>query len=59
MHRRRNFLVEVGVNGEWLSQDANIKEDISRDFHNLLLKVGDWRDRACLETNIENNFLIQ
>ena len=33
---RKNLLSKISGNGEWLFEDANIKEGVSRAFQNLL-----------------------
>ena len=42
-HRRRNKLNKVKVNGRWLTEESEIKEEVSRAFQGLLVDPGDWK----------------
>ena len=42
-HRRRNHLNKIKVNGRYLTEESRIKEEISRNFQELLTDPGDWK----------------
>ena len=42
-HRRRNQLSRVKVNGRWLTEESEIKEEVSKAFQGLLADLGDWK----------------
>ena len=42
-HRRRYQMVRVKINGTWIIDDSEIKEEVSRAFQLLLSTNGDWR----------------
>ncbi|RVW30374.1 putative LRR receptor-like serine/threonine-protein kinase [Vitis vinifera] len=42
-HRRRNKLNKVKVNGRWLTEESEIKEEVSRAFQGLLADLGGWK----------------
>ena len=42
-HRRRNQLTRVKVNGRCLTEESEIKEEVSRTFQGLLADLGDWK----------------
>ena len=42
-HRRRNKLNKVKVNGRWLTEESEIKEEVSRAFQGLLADPGGWK----------------
>ena len=43
VHRRRNQLTRVKVNGRWFTKDSEIKEEVSRAFQGLLSNPGGWK----------------
>ena len=46
-HRRNNSLDRIMTNGEWLTEDQEVREGIVNAFQNLLSKEPGWRtDRA-------------
>ena len=42
-HRRRNFLVRVKTENDWLTEEGEIKEAAVGHFWNLLTTSNDWR----------------
>ena len=42
-HRRRNQLTRIKVNGRCLTEESEIKEEVSRTFQGLLADLGDWK----------------
>ncbi|RVX12503.1 hypothetical protein CK203_011516 [Vitis vinifera] len=42
-HRRRNQLTRVKVSGRWLTEESEIKEEVSRVFQGLLADLGGWK----------------
>ncbi|RVW57097.1 Transposon TX1 uncharacterized 149 kDa protein [Vitis vinifera] len=42
-HRRRNQLTRVKVNGRWLTEESEIKEEVSKAFQGLLADPGGWK----------------
>ena len=42
-HRRRNQLNRIKVNGRCLTEESEIKEEIGRNFQELLTNPGDWK----------------
>lgn len=56
-HSRRNFLVKVRVNGDWLSEKAEIKDGVSRAFQTcrdqstLYKKAGKWTNLHSFNPN--------
>ncbi|WJZ92323.1 hypothetical protein VitviT2T_011325 [Vitis vinifera] len=42
-HRRRNQLTRAKMNGMWLTEEIEIKEEVSRAFQGLLADPGDWK----------------
>ena len=51
-HRRRNQLNRIKVNGRCLTEESEIKEEIGRNFQELLTDPGDWKpsiDRLIFE----------
>ena len=46
-HHRNNSLDRIMTNGEWLTEDQEVREGIVNAFQNLLSKEPVWRtDRA-------------
>ena len=46
-HRRRNSLVRIKTNGNWVSMESKIKVGMVHIFQSLLAENGDWRP-SCL-----------
>ena len=42
-HRRKNQLTRVKVNGRWLTEESEIKKEVSRAFQGMLVDPGDWK----------------
>ena len=42
-HRRRNQLTRVKFSGRWLTEESEIKEEVSRVFQGLLADLGGWK----------------
>ncbi|RVW43416.1 Transposon TX1 uncharacterized 149 kDa protein [Vitis vinifera] len=42
-HRRRNNVDRIKVNGDWLTEENDIREGIANAFKTLLSNPGDWR----------------
>ena len=42
-HRRNNSLDRIKINGEWLSEEQEIREGIANAFHNLLSEDMRWK----------------
>ena len=47
-HRRRNQLTKVKENGRWLTEESEIKEEVSRSFQGQALMVSQWRSDSFL-----------
>ena len=43
VHRRRNYVDRVTINGIWYSEENAIKEGVVRAFQSFLSDPGDWR----------------
>ena len=43
IHRRRNTINKIKINGEWLTEDSRIRQRIVEAFENVLSEPGDWR----------------
>ena len=41
--KRRNHLVKIKMNDEFLSEDTNIKEAMTKAFYSLLFEMREWR----------------
>ena len=42
-HRRRNQMAKIKINGSWITEDCEIKEEVRRAFQLLLSTSGDWQ----------------
>ena len=42
-HRRSNSLDRIKINGEWLSEEQEIREGIANAFHQLLSEDTGWK----------------
>ena len=42
-HRRRNQMNRIKVNERCLTEESEIKEEVSRTFQGLLIDPGDWK----------------
>ena len=42
-HRRKNSLDRIKINGEWLSEEQEIREGIANVFHQLLTEDMGWK----------------
>ena len=42
-HRRNNSLDRIKINGEWLSEEQEIREGIANAFHQLLSEDTGWK----------------
>ena len=42
-HHRNNSLDRIKINGEWLSEEQEIREGIANAFHNLLSEDMGWK----------------
>ena len=43
VHRRRNPMDKIKINGRWIAEDNGIKEEVSRAFQKLLSATDEWR----------------
>ena len=42
-HRRNNSLDRIKINGEWLSEEQEVREGIANAFHQLLSEDTGWK----------------
>ena len=43
VHRRRNQMDRIKINGRWITEDNGIKEEECRAFQKLLSAIDEWR----------------
>ena len=43
VHRRRDALLRIKINGQWFGEYNGFKEGVVNAFQNLLIENGDWR----------------
>ena len=45
VHRRRNQMDGIKINGRWITEDNGIKEEECRAFQKLLSAIDEWRPK--------------
>ena len=45
-HRRKNSILKIKIDGNWIFEESVLKDGIAGAFKNLLFKNGDWRPKC-------------